>query len=230
MKALEIERTRAERLNYFETLAAGLAHEIANPIAPIKVMTQLLPSRCHDEAFIRDFSKTVTREIERMEKLVERLRRLSRPASRDRVPVDLRAVLTETFEVMRISFEERHVTVVLQLSELPLVVAGDLNELHELFLNLLTNAAEATPDHGQVLIEARPEAPIAYVRISDNGPGIPPSMVERIFEPFVSSKHRGSGLGLAICSGIIRRHRGTIDAYNTECGASFIVRIPLLSV
>jgi signal transduction histidine kinase len=230
MKALDIERTRAERLNYFEALAAGLAHEIANPIAPIKVMTQLLPSRSHNEAFIRDFSKTVTREIERMEKLVERLRRLSRPASRDRVPVDLRGVLTEAFEVMQMSFEERRVTVALQLSELPLMVAGDLNELHELFLNLLTNAAEATPEHGQVIIEARPEAPIAYVRISDNGPGISPSMVERIFEPFVSSKQRGSGLGLAICSGIVRRHRGTIDGYNNECGASFTVRIPLLSV
>jgi signal transduction histidine kinase len=230
MKALEIERTRAERLNYFETLAAGLAHEIANPIAPIKIMTQLLPSRYHNEAFIREFTRTVTREISRMERLVERLRRLSRPANRDRVPVDLRTVLTETFEVMQSSFEERRVTLSLRLCDAPLVVAGDPNELHELFLNLLTNAAEATPDEGQVLMEARPETRTAWVRVSDSGTGIPAAMVERIFEPFVSSKQRGSGLGLTICSGIVQRHEGTLDADNTGSGAAFTVRIPLIAV
>ena len=137
-----------------------------------------------------------------MERLVERLRRLSRPANRDRVPVDLRTVLTETFEVMQSSLEERRVTLLLRLCDAPLVVAGDPNELHELFLNLLTNAAEATPDEGQVLLEARPETRTAWVRVSDSGTGIPASMVEHIFEPFVSSKQRGSGLGLTICSGI----------------------------
>ena len=230
MKALEIERTRTERLNYFETLAAGLAHEIANPIAPIKVMTQLLPSRYHNEAFIREFTRTVTREISRMEKLVERLRRLSRPANRDRMPVDLRTVLTETFEVMQSSFEERHVTLSLRLCDAPLVVAGDPNELHELFLNLLTNAAEATPDEGQVLMEARPETRTAWVRVSDSGTGIPAAMVGHIFEPFVSSKQRGSGLGLTICSGIVQRHEGTLEADNTGSGAAFTVRIPLIAV
>ena len=229
MKALEIERTRAERLNYFETLASGLAHEIANPIAPIKVMTQLLPSRFHNEAFINEFTRTVLRETSRMETLVERLRRLSRPISRDRVPVDLRIILTETFEVMEALFADREVILSLHLCDVPLFISGDANELHELFLNLLTNAAEASSETGQVILEARSETGNAWVQVSDNGGGIPVAIAERIFEPFVSSKGRGSGLGLAICSGIIERHQGTIEAFNHANGASFAVRIPLLS-
>ena len=121
-------------------------------------------------------------------------------------------------------------TLLLRLCDAPLVVAGDPNELHELFLNLLTNAAEATPDEGQVLLEARPETRTAWVRVSDSGTGIPASMVEHIFEPFVSSKQRGSGLGLTICSGIVQRHEGTLEADNTGSGAAFTVRIPLIAI
>jgi signal transduction histidine kinase len=227
VKALEVERGRAERLNYFETLAAALAHEIGNPIAPIKLMTQLLPARFHSEVFIHDFTRTVSREISRIEKLVERLRSLSRPAHRERVAVDLRTALRDAIDLAQPVLDEKRINLVTRISARALVICGDPSELQELFLNLLTNAAEATPDAGEIVVEATCESSDALVRVSDSGLGIASDIVDRIFEPFVSSKHRGSGLGLTICSGVIERHRGSIAACNTGTGAMFTVRIPL---
>jgi signal transduction histidine kinase len=227
LKALEMERARGERLNYFEALASALAHEIANPIAPIKLMTQMLPTRHRDEAFIRDFTRIVIREISRMQKLVDRLRRLSRPASSQRVVVDLRTVLRDAVDVVQPLLEEGQISFELIVCEESLLIQGDSSELQELFLNLLTNAVEATPPNGRVVAEAACESTEAYVRIEDNGPGISPEITERIFEPFVSSKERGSGLGLTICDGILKRHQGTITTRSTKDGASFTVRLPL---
>jgi signal transduction histidine kinase len=229
VRELEVERGRAERLNYFETLAAGLAHEIANPIAPIKLMTQLLPARHHDETFIRDFTRTVTREISRMQKLVERLHSLSRPARRERTPIDLRAILQDAVDVMQSLFSERGISLSVSLCDEPLTVHGDASELQELFLNLLTNGMEATSPTGNVTVEALRDSDAAVARVADTGSGIPLDICDRIFEPFVSSKQRGSGLGLAICRGIVKRHQGSINAENTERGALFSIRIPLAS-
>ena len=228
LKALEMERTRAERLDYFEALAAALAHEIANPIAPIKVMTQLLISRYGDPAFISDFTRTVTREIVRIEKLVDRLRALSRPALRQACRTDIRESLQDAIEVMRSTFETRHISITARIGEDALAVSGDESELHELFLNLLTNAVEATPSQGHIEIDAWRADDSAWVRITDSGPGIPTGIAGDIFQPFVSSKERGSGLGLAICDGIVKRHQGSITAANATTGAQFTVRVPLI--
>jgi signal transduction histidine kinase len=229
LKALEVERIRAERLNYFEALAAELAHEIANPIAPIKAMTQLLPSRFHDPGFVGDFTRTVSREIVRIEKLVDRLRALSRPILSQPRPTDLRIALRDAVEVMQSSLEMQHVSLRVQIDEAVLLVAGEESELHELFLNLLTNAFEATPRYGSVEVKAWSADAVALVSIRDSGLGIPAAIAGEIFQPFVSSKNRGSGLGLAICEGIAKRHRGSITVANTDSGAEFTVCIPLTS-
>jgi signal transduction histidine kinase len=227
VRALEVERARTERLNYFETLAAALAHEIANPIAPIKLMTQLLPARSKDQAFVDEFTRTVSHELLRVEKLVERLRALSGPAHREREPVDLRTPIGHSVEIVRPLLDERAIELIFHPLEVPLVADGDASELQELFLNLLTNAAEATPERGRIVLQVRHESSEAIISISDSGPGISREIADRIFEPFVSSKHRGSGLGLTICSGVVARHKGTLTAQNTDSGATFTVRLPL---
>ena len=225
-RALETERARAERLNYFEMLTAGLAHEIGNPIVPIKLMTQLLPTRHLEKRFVDDFVRTVTRETSRIQHLVNRLRTLSGPAEREPRRVDLRTVIRDSLEVLDSLIEEKHLSSSVAVPPTPLTVSGDSNELHELFLNLLTNAVEAT-ERGEITIEARVESSEVEVHIADSGPGIPTDVIDRMFEPFVSSKSRGSGLGLAICRGIVDRHKGTLVGGNTDHGAVFIVRMPL---
>jgi two-component system nitrogen regulation sensor histidine kinase GlnL len=227
LKELEMERARAERLNYFENLAAALAHEIANPIVPIKIMTQLLSTRYDEPNFITDFVRTVGREVSRIETLVQRLNSLSAPVSRRISEMDLRSLLTQVTELIQAAFDERAIQLDVVNVNQALTVAGDASELQELFLNLLTNALEATPRGGSVSVETTRESRDAIVYIRDTGPGIPDEMAGRIFEPFVSSKNRGSGLGLAICHGIVKRHRGDIVAVNTPTGAEFTVRLPL---
>jgi two-component system nitrogen regulation sensor histidine kinase GlnL len=229
LRALETARGRAERLNYFEMLAAGLAHEIGNPIVPIKLMTQLLPSRHLDSRFIEDFTRTVTRETSRIQHLVNRLRSLSGPSSREARPVDLRTILRDCAEVIASLVEEKRLSVDIRMPSNPVMILGDPNELHELFLNLLTNAVEAT-EEGGIVVEAVCQSSEAEIHVADSGPGIPPEVIGRMFEPFVSSKKRGSGLGLAICHGIVDRHKGTLIGTNTDRGALFTVRFPVAIV
>ena len=111
LKELERQRRRAERLAYFEALAAAIAHEIKNPLVAIKTFAQLEPRRRDNETFLENFGRVVTREIGRMERLVERLRTLSRPASRPRHPLDVRVPMIESLELLQASFEEKRIAV-----------------------------------------------------------------------------------------------------------------------
>src|SRR6185503_3442687 len=145
LKELEVERRRAERLVYFQALAAGIAHEIKNPLVAIKTFTQLLPRRQEDARFLDEFGRISTREIDRMQRLVDRLRTLSRPAGGPRHPVDVRLPLSEALELARPTLEEKGLRLIAGLGAEPYVVLGNHPELEELFLNLVLNAHDATP-------------------------------------------------------------------------------------
>jgi signal transduction histidine kinase len=222
LKELEIERRRAERLAYFEVLASGIAHEIKNPLVAIKAFTQLVPRRHYDEMFVNEFSRIVGREIERMERLLERLGALSRPARRVPCAIDIRAPMAEALEVMRATFDERGVQVKTSIEDTGFFVLGHHAELEQLFLNLLVNAHEATSPGGTISFEIVHTSQHVVVSIADNGRGIAPEHVERIFDPFFSTKERGSGLGLAICAGIAQMHGARLRAANLPGGGSVV--------
>ena len=228
LKELERQRRRAERLAYFEVLAAAIAHEIKNPLVAIKAFAQLVPRRRDNQAFVENFGRVVTREIERMERLVERLRTLSRPANRPHHSLDLRTALTEAVELFQPSFEEKRITVSTAIGDRPAVIQGNDSELGELFLNLLMNAQEATPVDGHLTIGLAVTSTHATVTLADSGPGIPDELLEKIFEPFVTTKQQGSGLGLAICLGIAEAHDARLRVANRPAGgAEFSVEFPL---
>lgn len=227
LKELEAQRQRAERLAYFEVLAASLAHEIKNPLVAIKAFTQLVPRRSRDDAFIEEFSRVVSREIGRMERLVDRLRVLSRPGARPRGPLDVRAPLQDALEFLQPVFEEKQLTLTAHLPPEPAIVVGDEAELEQLFINLLMNAREATPSGGTVAVTLSALAGAVQVAVADSGPGIPPELLGQVFEPFFTTKARGSGLGLAISSAIAESHGARIWAANREeGGAVFTVELP----
>ncbi|PYM90548.1 MAG: hypothetical protein DME04_22390 [Candidatus Rokuibacteriota bacterium] len=228
LKELEVERRRAERLAYFEMLASGIAHEIKNPLVSVKTFAQLLPRRRGDDRFIDDFGRIVTREIGRMERLLDRLRTLSSPGERPRHLLDLRAPIGEAIEAMGPAFKEKNVVVSAAPGQSPCMILGDHSELEQLFLNLLMNAHEATPPGGMVRIELAVRADHATVAVVDTGGGIPAEILERVFDPFFTTKERGSGLGLAICSSIAQTHGARLRAANREVGgAAFTVDFPL---
>ena len=227
-KALEVERQRAERLAYFEMLAAGIAHEIKNPLVSIKAFAQLLPRRRGDEQFIENFGRTVAHQVDRMESLLDRLRTLARPGGRPQHPIDLRAPIGTAIDEMRPAFVEKSVVLSAATGHAPCMILGDYSELEQLFLNLLLNAHEATPSGGMARVEIAVDAGRAMVAIVDSGPGVPPELLERVFDPFFSTKERGSGLGLAICASIVQTHGGRLKAANREVGgAVFTVELPL---
>jgi PAS domain S-box-containing protein len=227
LKELEAQRQRAERLTYFEVLAAGLAHEIRNPLVAIKAFTQMLPRRFREDAFIEEFSRVSSREIGRMERLVDRLRVLSRPGDRPRQLLDVRAPLRDALEFLGPVLEEEQLVLTAHLPPDPAIAVGDQAELEQLFINLLMNAREATPRGGAVVVTLSVVEGAVRVAVADSGPGIPPEVLSQVFEPFFTTKSRGSGLGLAISSAIAESHGARIWAANREeGGAVFTVELP----
>lgn len=228
LKELETARRQADRLAYFELLASGIAHEIKNPLVSIKTYAQLLPRRLHNDRFIEEFGRIADREIARIEHLLDRLRRLSRPGGRPHEPVDMRQPLKDALESLQAAFEEKGISISASLSASPLFVVGDHSDLESLFFNLLLNAHEATPSHGSVTVDMSQTDDLVSATVADTGPGVPSELRERIFDPFFSTKARGSGLGLALCAGIAQSHRATLRATNREGGgAVFTVELPL---
>src|SRR5437016_1061660 len=227
----EIELPGAERLAYFEVLASGIAHEIKNPLVAIKTFTQLLPRRAREPQFVDEFGRIVGREIDRMERVVDRLRTLAHPGRRPQHAVDVRAPLAEALEFMQATFDEKSVTIDASLGDTPCRVLGDHQNLEQLFLNLLMNAHEATPPGGALSIAVAREAEHVTVSVGDTGPGIAPELLEKIFEPFFTTKQRGSGLGLAISAGVAQAHGARLRAANHPGGgAIFSVQFPLAPV
>jgi PAS domain S-box-containing protein len=222
LKELERERQRAERLASFGTLASGIAHEIKNPLVAIKTFAQLLPKKFAEESFREDFAKVSVREIDRIEGLLERLRDLSRRFEEPLRPLDLREPIEATLELLQGQLEEMGTTVRRVYPQAPAPVLGDPASLEQLFLNLFLNALEAMGPGGELTIRLEtwgaPEAPTLRVEIADTGPGIPPPLLDKVFDPFVTTKPRGSGLGLAICRAIADAHRATIRAENSLGG------------
>ena len=230
VRQLELERRRAERLAYLETFASGIAHEVKNPLVAIKTFVQLIPRRREDKRFVEEFSRVVGREIGRMERLVGRLRTLSRPGQRPRIVLDVRQPLVDALEFMQAACEDKNLRVDAALGEVEAPVLGDSNELEQLFLNLLMNAHEATPRGGRIAVAIALADSCVSVAVTDSGPGIPADALGRVFEPFFTTKERGSGLGLAICAGIADTHGARVRAENVHAGgARFTVEFPLAS-
>ena len=228
LKELELERRKAERLAYFEMLASGVAHEIKNPLVAIKTFAQLLPRRQDDPEFVDEFGRIAAREIARIERLLDRLRTFAQPSERPHVRIDLRAPIGEAIEMLEPTFAEKGVRLDVNLPDEPVVVVADHDGLKQLALNLLINAHEATPTAGRVVAAVRRDAEAARLTVADTGEGIAPEMLDRIFEPFVTTKPWGTGLGLAISAGMAAMHGGRLRASNVPAGgAQFTLSLPL---
>ncbi len=228
--ALHVPRT-AERSLDFEALAAGLAHEIKNPLAGLQGSAELLAREAEGAA--REYAQVIAREAKRVDGLVRELLDLARPAALQTTAVDIHEVLGDVLVLARglpgadrISFVERYDP------SLP-AVQGDQEKLTQVVLNLIRNAVEAlavTPgasihlETGVAGLRIRSASgrtrPLARIAILDNGPGIPEGMVARLFTPFATSKPHGTGLGLAISRRIVEAHGGRMEVKNRPTGGA----------
>lgn len=229
LRELEKKLMESERLAGVGRLAAGIAHEINNPLEGMSNYLTLLEDDLSGGATadsLNTLSK-VRQGLDRAAGIIRQVLTYSDPGTAPQAPLNLNAVLEETVEFVRSNPTFRHVTVSLQTPHHQLRVLGNRVTLAQLFLNLLVNACQQQPENGQVEVTSRSEGAWAVVGVADRGPGIPAHALPHIFEPFYST--RGStGLGLSVCHGIVSQHRGVITAENRlEGGAAFRVKLPL---
>lgn len=224
------EVVQAERLAAIGELAAGVAHELRNPLTSVKLLLQYATRGNNDSRIEANELKLILNEVRRMESTIEGLLDFARKP----VLQPLRHNLTETIQRSLNLIEgrrlESRIHVEYEVPSAPVMILGDAEQLNQVFVNLLQNAIEAMPDGGVLRLEIRPDNLLNSVSIAvaDNGNGISESIQHRLFEPFATTKARGTGLGLAISRRIIQQHGGTIRAENLPAsGALFVVELPL---
>ena len=212
LRRLEAQSRRSERLAMIGQLAAGIAHEIRNPLASISGSVELLrqgPSPSDDD---RTLMAIVHREIQRLNVLIGDLLDYANPRPPQQVDFDLGVMVEETLQVAR--REQAFASIELAFSvDRPLPLHADPAKLRQVLWNLLRNAADAAALGGRhVRVDARRAFDATTLVVTDDGPGIPADQLTRIFDPFFTTKSKGTGLGLATCHAIVAEHGGHIDA------------------
>jgi two-component system, NtrC family, sensor histidine kinase HydH len=245
LQASEREALRAEQLASMGQLAAGLAHEIRNPLTSMKTIVQLAEGP--SDLTTQDI-RILDEEIARLEQSVQTFLDYARPAHADKRRMPLREVLEQPAALVSRRAARQGIDFVYQPPDSALRVAVDAVQIRQVLLNLLLNAFEATPAGGTVRLEAaaerfdnanfpevadghpgalRPRVNCVCIRVVDSGSGLPGHLGSRIFDPFVSTKDTGTGLGLSICRRIVEDHGGRIVAENRpQGGAVLAVRLP----
>ena len=240
IKELEGTLRRADRLSMLGTLAAGLAHEIKNPLGGIKGAAQLLSMELSKGSPLQDYTQIMIKEVERINFIIEELMDLGSPREPEVGDVDLARVFNDIVLLQREAARSRNIQFKLKLDPSIPPVQGDEGLLTRLFLNLIKNAGESIPREGEVVIETRiasnyhltgpgrRPSPMVDIIISDTGCGIDQQEMDRIFTPYFTTKSKGSGLGLAISQKIIEDHNGLLKIESTpNQGTTVTISLPL---
>ncbi|MBM4338973.1 MAG: GAF domain-containing protein [Deltaproteobacteria bacterium] len=224
---------RADRLASLGTLTAGLAHEIRNPLVAIKTLTQLLPERLHDEEFRSHFLNIAAGEVDRISRLVNELLDFARPSNPKLEFEEINTILDGMILLVTTESKKKSIQIAKQYTQDLPSVKVDREQIKQVFLNILLNAIEATPEYGEITVKTRSflkpgGEPYLQVEFKDTGCGIPKEHLEEIFNPFYTTKTSGSGLGLSISNQIVQDHKGYIDVESSlNQGTSFFVNLPV---
>ena len=236
LKRLEEQLIQAEKLAAMGQMLAGVAHELNNPLTAILGVTELLRERQGEDDSTKRQLELTHRQARRAARIVQNLLEFSRPASPQKKPLDLSNLLDRTLQLHEHSLRRNNVEVDFRLQpDLPGVI-GDANQLIQVFLNLITNAEQAireVRDAGRIQIRAGRNGNQLAITVQDDGVGIRPESLPRIFDPFYTTKRPGggTGLGLSICMSIIREHGGNIEAETLPAGGSaFTIYLPIAPV
>jgi hypothetical protein len=229
--AMENALKEKDRLAALGVLAAGVAHEVNTPLTGISSYAQILLAETAPDDPRRALLEKVERQTFRASRIVSNLLDFARRPGRERVRVELGALLAETVELLRERLAARSVRVELSTPEPGLAVDGSPGELQQVFTNLVMNSIDAlaASGGGRIRLTASLGSGQAVVEVEDDGPGVPSEMLPAIFEPFVTTKQGdgGTGLGLSISRGIVEQHGGSISVENLASGCRFTVRLPL---
>jgi signal transduction histidine kinase len=228
---LRERRAQAERLLAMQTMSAGLAHEVRNPLNAAKLQLELLERRLHrqsDDPRLTGPTELAQKEIERLTALLNEFLAFARPPELHPQEHDIVAIVRQVVDLERITAEERGATLDLVAEPSQLLGQVDAAKLHQLVLNLVRNACEAVSAGGHVTVHVSPSPGEAHcqIRVTDDGPGIPEHVRARIYEPFFSTKEGGTGLGMSIVHSLVSLHGGAIELQTGPDGTTFDVVIP----
>ena len=232
MRGLRARLQQADQLVALGTVTAGVAHEIRNPLASLRGLTELLGRDIPAGDNRRRYVDTMLESIDRLNRLIEDLLLFSSPAGADTTELDLASALVETVSLARIGLGDQPVEVLLRADAArPVLVRGSRERVIQVLTNVVLNATQATPAGGVVTVRMDERDGCAAVAVHNTGSFIPPQVRSQLFVPFFTTKPTGTGLGLAIARQIVTGMDGRIDVESDpDTGTTFTIELPLAQV
>lgn len=232
IKYLQQKVRRAEKLAAIGELAAGVAHEIRNPLSSIKGFAQFLSHTLKDKLQEKEYADIMVREVDRINRVVTDLLTFARPLSLERTRVDLPELVTHTVRLVSADARSKNVEITTQLEDNLIDFQIDENQITQALLNLLLNSLQAVRENGHIIAGAHIQDPEETLNlwVEDDGKGIGPEHIDKILDPFFTTRDKGTGLGLAIVHKIVENHHGEIriesPAPGNNVGTRVTLRIP----
>jgi signal transduction histidine kinase len=222
--------TQMEKMSSLGRMAAGIAHEINNPLAGILLYSSNMSKKVPKGGSLEEGLNIIIKETQRCKTIIQGLLEFARDREPQKVPADINAIMETALGILDNEFRLRHVDLERQLAEDMTKTLLDENQIEQVFINLLLNAVHAVEESGNVTVQSRVDSQHnkIQVEISDNGCGIAADDIKKIFEPFYSTKTKGTGLGLAVSYGIIKNHHGDIRVYSVPGEITrFTIELPI---
>ncbi|MDR0926684.1 MAG: PAS domain S-box protein [Ignavibacteria bacterium] len=228
---------QADKLVLLGQLSAGVAHDIRNPLAAVNLNLQLLKRSIPDGSADHNYIDVALQGVERIHRIVEVSLNFSKPTVIEEANVNMNSIIPTVLDMTASAIKKKDITVEILLDENLSEVSADAKQLQQVFINLITNAADAIKNTGILKIKTYTEQPqrsgergFAVVAVSDNGCGIPEEDLTKIFNPFFTRKADGTGLGLPITQRILHQHGGVVDVESVFGeGTTFYVKLPVIS-
>ncbi|MCH7320738.1 PAS domain S-box protein [Solibacillus sp. MA9] len=220
---------QSEKLKVVGEIAAGVAHEIRNPMTVISGFVQMMNEDSNSPYY--EHTKLIQKETERIELILSEFLVLSRPQVNQFVNIHLAKIFDDIIQFFQFEFQQKSIDIILQNNYPDVIILGNANEIKQIFINLFKNAMEAIKDGGTITLEVFPSKDNneIFIRLKDTGCGIPSYVLERIFEPFYTTKTKGTGLGMMVINKIIQDHHGTIKIKSQEeVGTEILLSFPVV--
>ena len=221
---------QTEKLAALGRMAAGIAHEINNPLTGILLYSSNLVKKVPPEGAVKEGLDVIIHETIRCRSIIQELLEFARDKEPEKVPANINDIIIRALSILENEFRLQHIKIEKQLSsDLPDILL-DVNQMQQIFINLLLNAIEAIDEEGGITVQSEldPAKKLIKIEVADTGCGIPPENINQIFEPFFSTKKKGTGLGLSVSYGIIQNHHGQILVKSQpQKGTCFTIELPV---
>jgi len=232
LKKTQEQLVQSEKLASLGKLAAGIAHEINNPLTGILTYSSLLLKESKDNSQVKEDLEVIVNETTRCRKIVKGLVEFARQTEPSKTPADVNEVVDKTLSLLEHQAIFHNISIVKKLNENLPTIMVDVDQIQQVFVNIILNAAEAMSEGGTLTIESKLDSEKRFLKVSftDTGSGIPRENLSKIFDPFFTTKRsgKGTGLGLSVSYGIIQRHNGILEVKSQlGKGSTFTIKLPL---